>query len=416
MKTRLLLFSCLLLALALLAGCAAREAPSAPAEATARIDGAVTAEPAPPPEASDEPAAEATGEPTPCPHENWENGVCAACGERCAHPAHDAETRLCSVCGEAVPHSYVGGFCTRCGAAPVFETVCVPRELFEPCEHAGTVELLSYVTEDYRINTVGDDRLALKKQMAVYLPYGYDPSEKYDVLILMHGLYGSERYWLVDLQDYFYPYQDYVSTANLIDHMMDSAACRKMIIAAPTFYRDSRNSNDFFRGLDQVSFTRELRESILPALISQYSTWAENGSPETIASVREHFAYAGLSMGSMYAYTSILPDCLDLFGWFGCFSGSDGDMPALADELNGGLLSEYPICFFYNSIGTNDSFYSLHWNQYHDLVWRCDGLTEGENAAFTELDELGHTYTAWSIGLYNFLPLLFPLDGGELGQ
>ena len=106
MKTRLLLFFCLLLALALFAGCASREAPSAPAEATARIDGAVTAEPAPPPEASDEPAAEATGEPTPCPHEKWENGVCAACGERCAHPAHDAETRLCSVCGEAVPHSY----------------------------------------------------------------------------------------------------------------------------------------------------------------------------------------------------------------------------------------------------------------------------------------------------------------------
>ena len=40
-----------------------------------------------------------------------------------------------------------------------------------------------------------------------------------------------------------------------------------------------------------------------------------------VAAAREHFAYAGLSMGSIYAYTSIIPECLDLFAWFGFFSG-----------------------------------------------------------------------------------------------
>ncbi len=398
---------CFILCLCLLltmAACAA--SPAAPAEPVAETAPAVTVSDAPAPS----PAAETpapTPEPTPCPHPAWEEGVCTACGARCGHPTHDAETRICPVCGEAVPHNYIADVCTRCGAAAVFETVCIPRELFFPCEHAGTVEMLTYVTEDYRINTDGDDRLALKKQMAVYLPYGYDPSEQYDVLILLHGLYGSERYWLVDLQDYFYPYQDYVSTANLIDNMMDTAACRKMIIAAPTFYRNSANSYDYSRGIDQERFTRELREDILPALVSHYSTWAADSSPAAISAAREHFAYAGLSMGSMYAYTSVIPDCLDLFAWFGCFSGSDGDMPSLAEQLNRPPLSEYPIRYFYNSIGTSDSFYSLHWNQYHDLVWRCDGLSEGENAAFTEFEALGHTYTAWSIGLYNFLPLLF---------
>ena len=243
--------------------------------------------------------------------------------------------------------------------------------------------------------------------MAVYLPFGYDPAEKYDVLILMHGLYGSERYWLVNLQDYFYPYEDYVATVNLLDHMMDSAACRKMIIAAPTFYRNSNDSWDYMRGIDQACFTRELREDILPALAANYSTWAAEPTAEGVAESREHFAYAGLSMGSMYAYTSIIPECLDLFGWFGCFSGSDGDMERLAWLLNNPPLDELPIYYFYNSIGSFDTFYSLHWNQYHDLVWRVDRLIEGENAAFTEIEALGHNYTAWSIGLYNFLPLLF---------
>ena len=103
----------------------------------------------------------------------------------------------------------------------------------------------------------------------------------------------------------------------------------------------------------------------------------------------------------------MIPECLDLFAWFGCFSGSDGDMPRLAEDMNREPLSELPIRLFYNSIGTADSFYSLHWNQYYDLTERCGGLMDGENAVFTTLDGLPHSYAAWSVGLYNLLPLLF---------
>lgn len=405
MKTRFLILFCLLFALLLLAGCASGlPAPQTTPAHTAMPAPVVSAQPTPEPTAA--PTPEPTPEPTVCPHLHWENGVCADCGALCSHPEHDPVTKVCAVCGEIVPHNYVDSLCTRCGASPEFETVCIELSLFNRCEHAGTVELLSYTTQDYRPGADGE-RATITKQMAVYLPYGYDPSEKYDVLILMHGLYGSERYWLISLQDYYYPNEIYVSTANLLDNMMDSAACRKMIVAAPTFYRNSANWYDYERDTDQACFTRELREDILPAIVANYSTWAADGSPEAISAVREHFAYAGLSMGSIYAYTSVIPDCLDLFGWFGCFSGSDGDMPSLAAQMNEPPLSEYPIYFFYNSIGTSDSFYSLHWNQYHDLVWRCDALEDGVNAAFTEYEGLGHIYTAWSLGLYNFLPLLF---------
>lgn len=375
---RRLCSAALLLAL-LLAGCSAAETPALTPAPTPYI----AVSPAPTPVLTPAP----TPVPTPCPH-----------------PAHDAETRRCAVCGEKVPHSYADGVCTRCGEAPVFETVCVPRELFEPCSETGTVELLSYTTADYRSD---DPERRIEKQMAVYLPCGYDPAEKYDLLILMHGIGGSERYWLLEAQDYYYPQGDYVYTVSLLDRMMAEAACRKMIIAAPSFYRCSDEPGDYMRTPDQAAFTRELREDIIPALVGQYSTYAAAPTPEAVAAAREHFAYAGLSMGSIYAYTSVIPDCLDLFAWFGCFSGSDGDMPRLAEALNEEPLRAYTICYFYNSIGTADSFYSLHWNQYHDLVWRADCLTDGENAAFTEFPGLDHVYAAWSLGLYNFLPLLF---------
>ena len=41
------------------------------------------------------------------------------------------------------------------GTEAAFETEAVPRELFEPCAHAGTVEMLSYTTADYRPGAYG---------------------------------------------------------------------------------------------------------------------------------------------------------------------------------------------------------------------------------------------------------------------
>lgn len=373
---------CALLLLALLlGGCAAQ---ATPAEAPVPTP-AATAVPsaAPTPEPTPSPSPEPTPEPTPAP---------------CEHPTHDAQTRLCTFCGLPVPHRYEKGLCTLCGEPPQFETEAVPAELFESCEQTGRLETVCYETADYRPGPDGQTG-TIEKRITVYLPFGYDPAGKYDLLILLHGLYGSEDYWLRGGLGRF--------VVPMLDQMIQEALCRPMIVAAPCFYRDGGSTGDYMRHPDQESFTRELREDILPALIERYGTWAENGSAEAISRAREHFAVAGLSMGSIYIYTSILPDCMDLFASFGCFSGSDGDMPQLARELDGPPLSAQPIRVFYNSVGTEDFYYSLHWNQCHDLIWRSDALTEGENAFFTALSGYEHEPGAWILGLHNFLPLLF---------
>lgn len=395
---------CLLAALLLLAGCGQRQAQPAPEPTPAAAE-----TPEPTPAVTPEPSPEPSPEPTLCPHPAWENGACTACGALCSHPAHDAQSLLCTVCGTLLPHSYQHFVCTRCGEQAAFNDTAIPRELFRLCEHPGTVEMLSYQTADYRSGLDGTELPPIEKRMAVYLPYGYSEDEKYDVLILVHGMDGTEEYWLLAPQQYDFRYEDYVYTPQLLDNMMEQGLCRKMIIAAPCFYRDSTRRYDYYPPIDRAAFTRELRDSILPALAEHYSTWAEEPTPEAISEAREHFAYAGLSMGSMYVYSSILPECLDLFSFFGCFSGSEGNAYELADRLNAPPDSEYPIALFFNSGGDWDKkYFAPHLQSYRVLVDACDGLRDGENAVFLQLRQHPHVYSAWSLGLYNFLPLLFP--------
>ena len=412
-----------LLGALLLAGCVTRPAPAPTATPSPTVTAA--AEPTPTPEPTVAPT------PTPCPHlrwtdgrcgdcglvcthEVWEGGKCAQCAAVCAHLSHDETTRACPVCGEPVPHTYRSGRCTRCGAAPVFLDEILPRELFASSDEPGRLETLRYTAADYR-DLPGRTPTQIEKEMVVYLPYGYDPAEKYDLLVLVHGMGCTERYWLAEPQDLNYPEGEYVYTTDLLDSMIADGRCQKMIVATPCFYRDNENLGNYFRVVDEKQFLFEMQEYILPMLLEKYSTYAPEPTLEGMKAAREHFAYAGLSMGSIYAFTSFMPECVDQFGWFGCFSGSDGYMYKLARILDEAAADGRPIYYFYNSIGSKDTMLYGHRGQYADLIGRTGSLTDGENAAFTEIRGARHTYEAWGTGLYNFLPVVFslPAEGGE---
>ena len=412
----------LLTALLLLAGCMMRPTGSSAPDGTAAP---ATAVPAPSPEPTPAPTPTPVPSPTPCPHLRWEDGVCADCGEicshetweegvclrcglACAHPDHDPETRRCSRCGAQTPHTYLKGRCTLCGAGPVFIDEILPRDLFAASDRPGRLETLTYTANDYR-DQPGREPTLIEKNMVVYLPYGYDPAKKYDLLVLVHGMGCTERYWLAEPQDYCYPDEDYVYTTDLLDSMIADARCREMIIATPCFYRNSENLGNYYRIVDEKQFLYEMREYILPLLLETYSTWAEEPTLEGMAAARQHFAYAGLSMGSIYAFTSFIPECQDLFGWFGCFSGSDGAMYKLARSIDGFAAVGMPIYYLYNSIGSKDTMLYGHRGQYRELLEKTQSLVEGENMAFTEIRDARHTYEAWSTGLYNFLPVVFSL-------
>ena len=62
-------------------------------------------------------------------------------------------------------------------------TTPVPSEFFQAASQQGTIELLEYDSKDY----TSSSRPATRKPAYVYLPYGYDPTQKYDVIYLLHG-------------------------------------------------------------------------------------------------------------------------------------------------------------------------------------------------------------------------------------
>ena len=431
----------LLLCLALfLGGCTNRPQPAP--EPAAEPTAAPTAEPVPvapaDPTATPTAAPTPTGAPTPggaptpvpppeaCVHPEWINGICAVCGAECTHPAwiggkcavcsapcrhpsHDAKTLRCAQCGQTVPHNFLNSQCEMCGTKPKFTQDVLTRKVFTAEAPAGTVQTLTYLTHDYYTEGQTWGYAPLTKKMCVYLPYGYDPSEKYDVMILVHGTGGTETYWLLDAQQIIPEPGFGVYTTGMLDNLMHTGWCRKMIIATPCFYRDGENQGDYERERDEEQFLLELQNDILPAIVNTYSTYAAGPSREEISAARHHFAYAGLSMGSIYAYTSIMRECLDLFAWFGCFSGSEAreHMNALITALNSEEYARYPILYFYNSAGGSDSMFAEHRDDYRKLVKSVNSLTDGKNAAFTEIRATAHSYKAWGTGLYNFLRVVF---------
>ena len=59
--------------------------------------------------------------------------------------------------------------------------------LQQECEHKGEVVTLDYTAPAYAINEVLGRHEKLNKSVTVYLPYGYDETQQYDVLYLLHG-------------------------------------------------------------------------------------------------------------------------------------------------------------------------------------------------------------------------------------
>lgn len=145
----------------------------------------------------DVPAAE-----TGCAHPGWQNGICVACGAACPHAEHDYDSCLCFVCGMTVRHSYLTSRCPMCGRTPAFLDSRVPTSFFQSSGRPGTVQSVEYLTHDYVGERKGTGTLSYYKRMLVYLPYGYDASQPYNVLVLLHGMGGGEGYWLRQEQLY----------------------------------------------------------------------------------------------------------------------------------------------------------------------------------------------------------------------
>ncbi len=367
---------------------------------------------APAPEVTPQPSPEATPEPTPeptpcphpdyrdgvctvcgaaCDHPSWENGVCTVCGFVCGHPAHDRETRACTVCGETVIHKFIAGRCS-CGAEPLAYDSVLPDRFYEECEHPGSIEPLEYQNAE-------PGWAAYTRHLLVYLPYGYDPEEHYNLLILLHGTGDDETAWLTHPE---YVPDRYIEVRTIFDRMIEEQLIEPLIIVSVRLYEDF---GSYVGDPTPDRLAYELREIILPYMAEHYATWAESSAPEDLIAARQHFAIGGLSWGSYYTYASGMRQNLPYFGNFICFSGSD-DPDLVLSAINSPKLIDYPIYLYYSAAGTTDIAHNGGVTCFNWIVQGADRLTEGENA-FLHETQGGHHWIVWSTEIFNALQLAF---------
>ena len=100
----------------------------------------------------------------------------------------------------------------------------------EECSEQGTVETLNYTCHSYALEAVtGENNIMVEKSVNVYLPYGYDETEAYDILYLLHGTGGFEDYWIGDSSTG-------KVTCNVLDNMMEAGESGHVIVVSPTYY------------------------------------------------------------------------------------------------------------------------------------------------------------------------------------
>ena len=334
----------------------------------------------------------------------------------CAHEKHDPETTRCLACDKKIDHRYVGDTCKLCGKTTEFrwDSISTDQSLMGILkngghEHKGTVERMTYETYAYNINALtGEDR-TIEKEAYVYLPYGYDPAQKYNVLILQHGSGDTAGYWLAQ-GDYSPEDTTYVATGNytreLLDYLIGTEKAEPCIVVTPTFYNDAENMEEEHSVL-QPLFGHEVVEYLLPAVLEHYSTYASD--LDEVIENREHFAYAGLSRGSRVSFDSIMMYCLPYFAYIGSFSSPATDTEGLIAALND-EYKDYDIKYWYCAVGDQDTGmnrYSLMHKTFKELTAGVDRLVEGENCAMVDVYYANHTYECWLTCLYNALPKFF---------
>lgn len=332
----------------------------------------------------------------------------------CAHERHDRETTRCLVCDKRIQHNYVDDICTLCGKKLVASIGDSP-ELWSILkdgghENKGTIERMTYETFAYNLNALTGEETYIEKEAYVYLPYGYDASKQYDMLILLHGSSDDAGYWLAQgsytPEDSTYrPIENYAK--ELLDYMIGEGLSKECIVVTPSLYNDHDHYEDENRvGADL--FGHEIVEYLLPEVIANYSTYAS--TMEDVIENRDHFAYAGLSMGSRTSFNSILSYCLPYFSYIGSFGGGAGNIEAVAEALNG-EYKDYAINYWCCAVGEKDRtggsmFDSVH-NSYAELVARVDRLTDGENCILVDVIGAEHTFDCWLTCLYQALPTFF---------
>ena len=268
----------------------------------------------------------------------------------------------------------------------------IPDEYLRTVDNGGTVTKIHYQSKDYF-----GDGAEVTKYALVYLPPDYSEDNQYDLLVLCHGIGGSEGEWTFG--------NNWSIPRNVIDHLITEGVIPPIIIVMPNGrstakYMDASmgNAGSFY------VFGQELRNDLLPYMDANYATYGSL-TPDDLSASRNHRAMAGLSMGGMQTINIGLCECLDLFSAFGAFSAAPSSNNSTMIAASLAKFPDLPIRYFYSICGTEDgTAYGPASQAAKNLPDYTDRFTEA-NWRWQELKG-GHDFNIWNLGLYNFARVL----------
>lgn len=289
------------------------------------------------------------------------------------------------------------------------------------------MDLHTYQDEDYRgriervfYQTIDEEGIKYDKYANVYLPYGYDSEKAYDIFYLVHGGGGNADSWL-----------DCSKIKNALDISFASHRAKPCIVVFPEFYNEaSQQQRRKMNGVDRDwtcdrvwFFQQELRKDLLPAVESQFHTFAKDVSEAGLRGSRAHRGIGGFSMGGVTTWFA-LTENMDLFSEFMPISGDSwaaeptggGSSTIKTVELlcegikkSGYGREDYRI---FAGTGTKDIAYPnldpqiAEMKKYEEFFTYSDDLTQG-NLHYVVHEGAYHSYEEVYHHIYNFLPYMF---------
>ena len=259
-------------------------------------------------------------------------------------------------------------------------------------EGGGTVERITYPSRDY----TGDGAEVIKNAV-VYLPAGYPDAGPFDLLVLCHGIGGSETEW-------GFPDRNCIGRS-IVDRLIAEGEIKPLIIVMPNGRSTANFSDTSFANMQSFyTFGQEIRNDLLPWMDAHYATYGASALDDLTAA-REHRYMAGLSMGGMQTINIGLCECLDLFSAFGAFSAAPTSYTSAQIASRIRAFDLYPVRFFYSVCGTGDTVaFASASGAAKDLPQVSDRFTEA-NWLWQECPGV-HSFDVWNLGLYNFLRIL----------
>ena len=268
----------------------------------------------------------------------------------------------------------------------------IPQDLLTGVKDGGTVQKIAYESQDYT-----GDQAEITKYAVVYLPPQYDENERYDLLVLCHGIGGSENEW-----GFMNPF---CIGKNVMDHLILSGEIHPMIIVMP----NGRSTANYMDGsmnnaASFYQFGKELRNDLIPYMDAHFATYGSD-SQEDLSAARDHRAMAGLSMGGMQTINIGLCECLDFISAFGAFSAAPTSYSSAAIAAKLEAFPEQTIRYFYNICGTEDDVaYPSAAAAAKNILDYTDRIN-ADNYCWQERKG-GHDFNIWNLGLYNFVRIL----------